>query len=1158
MKKAFFILLVLVATRAVSQMTGDTIVVKTFKYGSATRDTAIQFPTGSTTYEKIIMRYNMRCKNGLISNSSNKNLGCGEWDYSCNTYLADSSRIEQEQLTHPSHIISNFTGTVFPYTTLQPYDYFNYSQTQVTLNSIISETQYTVGTGSSSVPNFLKANEKSGRSQILLTAAELTSAGFTAGAIDGLLLDVSNAGGTTNFFNLGIQHTTQTALTSASVTLTGFSTVYNANYTFVNGSNRIQFISPFIWNGTDNLLIDCSFTNSGPSSAIVFNGVATTSVNALYANNNYALNLESNGHVNINSTFLNAITNSITISFWAYGNKNLMPSNTSILYGWATNPNDRNLNIHLPWSDNNIYFDCGFSGGGFDRQNKASVAANQGGQWNHWTFTKNSTSGWMKIYLNGVLWSVANGKIKPISLMNLILGKDATLSNNYKGKINELSIWNREFALADIKTVMNVPVTPSHPFYSNLLAYYKTNEGIGSIINDSKNSVISNGTNILWSFDRGNKLTRMFNETNVKPNITLLRGSYSISTNTIITKDSIPRGPNTVQQYSITSNATVTPMAHDAVVLASTSNTLYSAAPINIYDGDTGLLTGTMAITPTGTITITNLNYTKRHPYYIELMSFVTPYGIGLDLGMNGKTWYFDMSDYAPLLKGKKRFLMSLGGEWQEQMDIDFLFVVGTPPKTVLECNQLWQGGARWGGSSISSITSDNRYSVQTYTSLAAAKSFKMRSTITGHGAEGEFHQNGGLVNHYFNINGGPNEFSWQITRLCGANPIYPQGGTWVYDRQGWCPGEYSLLKEYDVTPYITPGSTVTLDYNTSNPAIPSGDYRYIAAHQLISYGAHNHNLDVALVDVQKPSDRVVYSRENPMCAKPIIVVQNTGSVTLNTIDIDYWMNNSTTKQSYQWNGSLTSMDTAIITLPIGSLWQNGLTTSNNRFYVELKKANNSTDDYSYNNKYSYPINLPDILTDSLTVEFKTNNIPSENSYKLVDANGNTVPGASSLIAANTLYSDTYILNGCYKLMVEDTGEDGLQWWASTAQGAGYVQLKNPQGVVVKTFNPDFGKRFEYSFSTKNYPLVLNLNDNVMNNSVSVYPNPAHDKFEVVLKNAEDAKVTITDMLGRTFELPNTIANDKITFNSSSLKAGVYLVKVTKGNDTSTKKLIID
>ncbi|HWY12543.1 MAG TPA: LamG-like jellyroll fold domain-containing protein [Bacteroidia bacterium] len=1156
MKKIIICLLVLFGTKNFAQVTGDTIVVKTFKYGSATRDTAIQFPSNSTTYEKIIMRYNMRCKNGLVSTSSQRNLGCGEWDYSCNTYIADSSRIENSPQTAPNYIISNFTGTVFPYTTLQPYDYYNYSQTSVTLNSITSETQYTIGSGAASVPNFLKTNEKSGRSQLLYTAAELTSVGFTAGNIDGLILDVANAGGTANFLNLSIQHTTLTALSSSSVTLTGFANVFNSNYTFVNGNNRIQFYTPFTWNGIDNLIIDCSFTNSNPGTPIIFNGVTTPSVNALYANNNYAVDLEANGHININSTFLNTISNEITVSFWAYGDKTLMPANTSILYGWAANPNDRTLNIDLPWSDNNIYFDCGFSAGGYDRTNKVSTAANQGGQWNHWAFTKNTATGWMRIYLNGVLWWFSPGKTKLISIMNLILGKDATLSNNYKGKVNNLTIWNKEFVLADVKAIMNTPILPTHPYYSNLMAYYKLDEGTGLIVNDTKNSVTSNGTNIVWSFDRGNKLTRMFYETNVKPNIVFLQGNYSITTSTVVIKDSIPRSPNTIQQYSITSNATVTPMANDVVTLASTNN-LYSAAPINVYNGDTGVLTGTIASTPQGTITITNLNYFNRNPYYIELMSFVTPYGIGLDFGMTGKTWYFDMSDYAPLLKGKRRFLMTLGGEWQEQMDIDFLFIVGTPPRNVLECNQIWQGGASWGSSTIASINNDTRYTIQSVTTNSLAQSFKMRSTITGHGAEGEFGDNGGYIDHYFNINGGPIEFSWKITRLCGANPVFPQGGTWVYDRQGWCPGQYSLLKEYDVTPYITPGSTVTLDYGCSTPTVVGGDYRYIAAHQLVSYGAANFSLDAAITDVDKPSTKVLFSRENPMCSMPAIIVQNTGSTTITSLDIDYWMNNASSKESYHWIGNLAFTDTATINLPLGNLWANGLTPSNNRFNVELKKANGSIDNYSYNNKYSSPFILPDLITDSLTIEVKTNLNPFEDSYKLVDANGNVIPGASPLTLANTVYDDNYILSGCYKLLFEDTGGDGLDWWANTSQGTGYAQLKNAQGTIIKTFNPDFGSRFEYSFSTKPY-LYAGIKENELNYSTRLYPNPAHDKFQLSMMSTENAIVNVTDMLGRTFELPFTKTKENFIFDTSTLKAGVYFVKVTKDNSTCTRKLVID
>ena len=52
--------------------TGDTTVVQTLRYDSTMRAGVFQFPDDSTkSYEKIIMRYGLRCKNGLISTSTN-------------------------------------------------------------------------------------------------------------------------------------------------------------------------------------------------------------------------------------------------------------------------------------------------------------------------------------------------------------------------------------------------------------------------------------------------------------------------------------------------------------------------------------------------------------------------------------------------------------------------------------------------------------------------------------------------------------------------------------------------------------------------------------------------------------------------------------------------------------------------------------------------------------------------------------------------------------------------------------------------------------------------------------------------------------------------------------------------------------------------------
>ena len=70
----------------------DTITVQTFDWPSESRDSVFQFPDPSEgPFRKIIMEYGMRCHDLLVGNLD---VGCREWDYSCNTVIYDSSRVD--------------------------------------------------------------------------------------------------------------------------------------------------------------------------------------------------------------------------------------------------------------------------------------------------------------------------------------------------------------------------------------------------------------------------------------------------------------------------------------------------------------------------------------------------------------------------------------------------------------------------------------------------------------------------------------------------------------------------------------------------------------------------------------------------------------------------------------------------------------------------------------------------------------------------------------------------------------------------------------------------------------------------------------------------------------------------------------------------------
>ncbi len=829
MKKNILLLVVLLLSfGANAQMPGDTIVVNTFNYGSGTRDSVINFPNNPLiNYEKVLMLYNIRCKNGLVSpgTAGQTNIGCGEWDYSCNTYITDSTRVDSVQSTKPSHSISNFSGTTYPYIAAPFYNLYQYTQTSTTAG-IVSESQHTVGSGILSLSHVLAANNKSGRSQYLFTQAELTAAGVTTGNLDGIILNALN-NSQVNFLKVQIKHTNLTALNASLPDTLGFTETYYANTTFATGNNRLQFYTPFNWNGISNIIIDFSFTNSTPNVALSLQGQSTTNVCGLYSSNGYYINTAGGIIAAAGTAPFSSINTQLTVAFWSRGNTGVSTTSTSIIEG-VDNGMNRQLNIHLPWSNTNVYFDCGNNGGGYDRINKLATTAEVENTWNYWTFTKNATTGIMNIYLNGTLWHTGSGKTNPITIDSLIFGGNINLGNPFKGDMDELSIWNKELAQADIQAWMNKSINATHPNYSNLVAYYKLDEGTGNTSVDASlnTQTASFGFVPDWKFTRGNQLTRLFTESSQRPNTVFLQGNYTLTNTTSTVFDSLPASGNIVKQYIVISNAGTS--QSDIYSLVNT-NVYWNASYRYLYDGITGVTIDSFAVIPTGTILITNLPYKDRYPSKYEIMSFVTPYGINLDLGMNGKTWTFDMTDYLPILKGNRRMSIERGGEWQENMDIKFLFIVGTPVRDVKNITQLWR---QPGNCNYNQIITDAYFEPRNVLFDATAKGFKIRSMITGHGQEGEFIPRV----HTININGGADEFQWTLYKKCASNPVYPQGGTWIYDRCGWCPGMATDLKEFDITPYVTPGQFASVDYHMLpiiSPAV--GSSNYLVTEQLVT-----------------------------------------------------------------------------------------------------------------------------------------------------------------------------------------------------------------------------------------------------------------------------------------------------------------------------------
>ena len=87
----------------------------------------------------------------------------------------------------------------------------------------------------------------------------------------------------------------------------------------------------------------------------------------------------------------------------------------------------------------------------------------------------------------------------------------------------------------------------------------------------------------------------------------------------------------------------------------------------------------------------------------------------------------------------------------------------------------------------------------------------------------------------------------------------------------------------------------------------------------------------------------------------------------------------------------------------------------------------------------------------------------------------------------------------------------------------------------------------------------LSLDENqFLSSAVKVFPNPANDNFTIALKNIDNVKVKIFDVLGKTiFESQSTGKNLQIN-NDGRFKSGIYLIKVIDNtNNVYHTRLVI-
>ncbi len=557
---------------------------------------------------------------------------------------------------------------------------------------------------------------------------------------------------------------------------------------------------------------------------------------------------------------------------------------------------------------------------------------------------------------------------------------------------------------------------------------------------------------------------------------------------------------------------------------------------------------------------------TDKKGVVYEIARYITPYGINLSLGPKGFTWVYDVTDYQLLLTDSVKLS---AGNTQELLDLKFVFIKGTPPAKVVKINQIWNTGAA--SYSYKNLDSNKVLKSKSIYVEPNASVLKFRSRITGHGHNRSYDSLPHCCEWKNNVHslysGNKLIKDWHIwqTLDCADNPVFPQGGTWPYAREGWCPGDKVKDTEFDITNYKT-GDSLQMDYKITpvpleNPGMGGGNY--VMAMHVIQYARPSFTNDAEVYDIISPSASQINGKFSPSCTEPKIIIRNNSTDTMGSLNLEYSISGGY-KMKYRWTGRLGFLQTQTIQLPI---YDAGFYRGDgqNIFTCSITKRNNKVDSYADNNTMTSPFKMPDIYKDKIYVEFKTNNFSNENRYTIKDSHDSIVINKDNLVA-NKIYRDTLknLKPGCYTFELLDDGTDGITFWANPDQGSGYLRFRKATGnTVLKNFGVDFGYRIYYAFIIDSLQIGQQpvYGNEPSHDEVIIQPNPSKGSFTLITSGLSGIyELEIVDAIGHIVlkRSVNTETEQDIEVKDLKVSSGIYFVRLANGSKKIVRRLLVN
>ena len=188
-----------------------------------------------------------------------------------------------------------------------------------------------------------------------------------------------------------------------------------------------------------------------------------------------------------------------------------------------------------------------------------------------------------------------------------------------------------------------------------------------------------------------------------------------------------------------------------------------------------------------------------------EIIRYITPYH-------NGHMWKVDVTDFAPLLKGKRKIEQACGTQGEGWVvTVAFAFYPGKAERQACRVINLWSGSPEIGNPDKPASDFYKPQEIKLDKSITHAR---FRAVVTGHGMSPNTNNAAEFMplGRTLTVNGASfHNVLWKTDNY--LNPCRPQGGTWKYDRAGWAPGDVVRPWEVELTHLIGDDRKLKIGY---------------------------------------------------------------------------------------------------------------------------------------------------------------------------------------------------------------------------------------------------------------------------------------------------------------------------------------------------------